>query len=535
MIFKRWLLLCLIFSTLHHSSAAAQSGAASSPAPAKAASEATQSASARSELEQLRAKVQALEEELHHQKTAHEILANNLQNSIHATDARMFDYGNLSTMMANQTAWVGNLVATTAIGITLLVFAAGFATYFSTKAQAKKEARGVAKKWFSDKTTKLEIEIEKLLAKAEAAQESIASHAHKVLHEAEDASKMLAEAKAEAEAFMQQSNAKDPSGTLQHAPDVAASEFVQQANENLKSKPEKDFTADEHYIRGASLYHSGNLQAALDSFEAAIAHSSDATSGDQVKYRMAKAFTLDALHRDDEANAIYDELDHQFGQDPQDAVREQVAIGLFNKGISLGTLGRYEEAINIYDYLDYRYGEDTAPAVREQVTKGLFNKATKLGKLGRIEEEVAAYDDLDRRFGQDQTANVRSHMVKALNKLGKTRILSAKTQWTDPGARQTELTAALEALQRALNHCVPEDSAPIRADQLDRASVKGLMAYCLFLRGETDATRYPLSVSLRLGGADSLDALRTLAATHRLEPEDSQFDALLTEGWQALA
>ena len=537
MIFKRWLLLCLILATFPHPFSAAQSAAASSPAsaPAKAATQASHSAPAQSELEQLRARVQVLEEELHHQKTAQEILSNNLQNSIHATDARMFDYSNLTTMMANQTAWVGNLVATTAMGITLLVFAAGFATYFSAKARAKKEARGVAKKWFSDKTTKLEIEIEKLLAKAEAAQESIASHAHKVLNEAEDASKMLAEAKAEAEAFMQQSNAKDPTGILQNAPDSAASDFVQQANETLKSKPEKDFTADEHYIRGASLYHSGNLQAALDSFEAAIAHSADATSGDQVKYRMAKAFTLDALHRDDEANAIYDDLDQQFGQDPQDAVREQVAIGLFNKGISLGELGKFEEAINIYDYLDYRYGEDTAPAVREQVTKGLFNKGTKLGKLGRIEEEIAAYDDLDRRFGQDQTANVRSHMVRALNKLGETRILSAKMQWPDESTRQTELIAALAALQRALNHCVPEESSPIRADQLDRASVKGNMAYCLFLRGEPDATRYPLSVSLRLGGADLLDTLRTLAATHRLEPEDSQFDAMLTECWQALA
>ena len=522
MLFKLWLAFCLALTI-----------SCCQAAPADAGAVAARQTPEQIELARLQAQVQALEKELQKQKLAHELLANNLQNAIHRTDSRMFDYGNIATMLGNQTAWVGNLVATTAIGITLLVFCAGFATYFSAKARAKKEARGVAKKWFSEKAHNLEQEIEKLLAKAEAAQESIASHAHKVLHEAEDASRMLLEAKAEAEAFMQKSNAKDPTGTLQNAPDTSASDFVQQANESLKSKPEKDFTADEHYIRGASLYHSGNLQAALDSFEAAVSHAADAASGDQVKYRMAKAFTLDALHRDDEANAIYDELDHQFGQDPEDAVREQVAVGLFNKGISLGQLGKYEEAINIYDYLDYRFGEDTAPGVREQVTKGLFNKGTKLGKLGRIEDEIAAYDDLDRRFGQDQTANVRSHMVKALNKLGVTKIMKAKSQWLDQTSKQAELKAALAALERALNHCVPADSAQNRADLLDRALVKGHMAYCLFLAGERQAARDPTVASLKLGGTEVLDALRALAGKHRIDLEDSQYEAMLNECRQA--
>jgi tetratricopeptide (TPR) repeat protein len=440
----------------------------------------------------------------------------------------MYNFSVLTTMLANKTAWIGNLVAIVAIFITVIVFVASYATYVSTKDRAKKEARSVAKKWFTAKTHSLEQEIEKLLAKAEAAQESIAIQAHQVLFEAQDVSKTMQAAKAQAEAFMQSSHAKDPTGSAENSGDSnAASEFVQQANENLKSKAEIDFTADEHYIRGAALYHSGNLQAALHSFDTAVSHAGSAPSSDQVKYRMAKAFTLDALKRDEEANAIYDELDQQFGLDPDSRVREQVAIGLFNKGISLGELGMFEEAINIYDYLDYRYGEDTAPAVREQVAKGLFNKGFKLGKLGRFEDEIATYDDLDNRFGKDQSANVRSHMVKALNRLGLGKVVQAKSHWLDRSLQQTEIKGALAAFERALNHCVAPESLLVRTDQIDRAEVLGYTAYCLFLAGERKAAHEPALAGLTLGGDELRSTLAALLAEHRVEPEDSDFQAML--------
>jgi tetratricopeptide (TPR) repeat protein len=528
MTLKIWQAFCLVLALCSGQLAAAPDPA--SPGQTQA------------ELARLQARIDALEKDLQASRSEHDkamVEFDKLKNEVvirsQYIDSRMYDFSVITNMLGNKTATVGNFIAATAMGITLLVFAAGFATYFSSKERAKKEARGVAKKWFSAKAIDLEKEIEKLLAKAEAAQESIASHAHKVLNEAQDASKTMQEAKAQAEAFMQLSNAKDPSGGLQNAPDAAASGFVQQANENLKNKAEKDFTPDEHYIRGASLYHSGNLQAALDSFDAAISHADAATSSDQVKYRMAKAFTLDALHRDDEANAIYDELDHDFGQDPQDSVREQVAIGLFNKGISLGELGRFEEAINIYDYLDYRYGEDTAPAVREQVMKGLFNKGSKLGKLGRVEEEIAAYDYLDQRFGTAQTSNVHTHMVQALNRLGVSKITDAKANWLDMPMRQELLKGAMAVLDRALGHCVPPEKALMRSDQYQRAEVMGHTGYCLALAGERKDAREHTLEALKLGGEELLLALRELVQTQRLEAEDSQFEKLLDEAMHKLS
>lgn len=514
---KFWLAFCLAVSM-------SLSMALSHGAPSPAAS--SPSTSEQAELARLQVRVQDLEKALQELKASQAADHSKWEVTRANIDSEMYQFGIITTMLGNKTAWVGNMVAIVAIFITVILFVASYATYLSTKDRAKKEARSVAKKWFSAKTHNLEQEIEKLLFKAEAAQESIAKQAHLVLFEAQDVSKTMRAAKAQAEAFMQSSHAKDPTGLAENAVDSAASEFVQQANENLKSKAEKDFTADEHYIRGAALYHSGNLQAALDSFYAAVSHAGIASSSDQVKYRMAKAFTLDALHRNDEANDIYDELDHQFGLDPDPKVREQVAIGLFNKGISLGESGMFEEAINIYGYLSYRYGEDTAPAVREQVAKGLFNKGFKLGKLGRVEEEIAIYEDLEKRFDKDQSVNVRSHMVKALNKFGVGKVMRAKFHWLDRSVQQAEIKGALAAFERAVNHCVAADSLLIKSDQMDRAEALGNTAYCLFLAGERKAAQEPAQAGLKLGGEELLEAMHTLMAEHRVEPEDSDFQAM---------
>ncbi|MEN9868355.1 MAG: hypothetical protein RL748_3945 [Pseudomonadota bacterium] len=501
--------------------------------PAKAATTLT-SSEQQARIEQLQERLQALENDLQAQKNAVEIMAAKLEFTRGGIDSRMYDFSNLLSSQSTHTTWVGNLVAIGAIISTLLVFVGTFATYVSTGNRAKREARGVAKKWFAEKTDHLEQEIEVLLAKAEAAQESIASHHDKVLSDAQTASKVMQDATAEAQAFMRVSKAKEQPGLEVNQIDTQSSAFVHRANESLKSKPEKDFTPDEHYIRGASLYHSGNLQAALDSFEAALVHATNAPSVDQVKYLMARAFTLDALHRYDEANATYDQIDERFSQDPSDAVREQVATGLFNKGISLGELGQFNQAIAVYGYLDYRFGEDSAPQVREQVAKGLFNKGYKLGKQGKIEDEIAVYDDVARRFSPEYTPAMRSHLVRALNHLGVQQIRLAKANWNERALKHQHLKAAAAALERALSQCVPEESALIRSDQYDRASVCGNLAYCLFLSDEQHAAKEPLHACLKLGGHELLDAQRAHLALNRLEPQDTQFDGLLEQIWVGL-
>jgi tetratricopeptide (TPR) repeat protein len=486
------------------------------------------------EIIELQEKLKTLEKELQNQKIQHEILVNKLEVVRTYTDNRMFDYNNLLSAQGAHTTWIGNLVAIVGILITVLVFVGSFATYLSTKDRAKKEARGVAKKWFSEKTHHLEQEIEVLLAKAEAAQQSIAIHADKVLSDAENASKVMQDAKAQAVAFMYAANAKDKGLGSQQTVDAAASEFVQIANENLKSKAEKDFTIDEHYIRGASLYHSGNLQAALNSFDAAINLATDASAADQVKYLMAKAFTLDALNRHEDANDTYDALDKCFGENPSYGVREQVATGLLNKGISYSELHLYEEAAAVYSYLDSRFGMDHSPEVREQVVKALINKGAVLGKLGFVEDEIASYDELLQRFSHEQTAVVREHLLRALNRFGLSQIMEAKANWADMVRHRSGLTAAISALERALGQCLPPDRILIRSDQQDLAEVLGNLGYCLFLSEERQAAKEPTLKCLRMGGKDMLDVRRETVNMSRVEPQDSQYEAMLDELWATL-
>jgi tetratricopeptide (TPR) repeat protein len=486
-------------------------------------------------LVQLQQRIDALEKALQEQKNTTEILQNKLQLTSATIDSRMYEFGVITTMLANKTTWIGILVAMTGVLITILVGVAGFITYNNAQDKAKKEARSAAKKWFGAKTQDLEREIEQLLFKAEAAQQSIASQADKVLSEAQDASRVMQAAKAEAQSFMQMAISAEQvglSGLGGQSGDALHSDFVQQANESLKAKPENQFTADEHYIRGASLYHSGNLQAALDSFDAAIRITSD--DADNVKYRMARAFTLSTLNQSEEAMATWDALDQQYGQHPLDPVREQVATGLFNKGISLTELGRFEEAIAVYDYLDQRFGQDRAAAVREQVAKGLFNKSYKLGKMGRPEQEIAVLQDLEQRFGSASDPHIREHLLRAHNRLGIKQIGLAKSHWSDLPARRSALSAALVALEKALTLCVPPDKALMRSDQHDRAEVSGHLGYCLFLADEQRAAREPSATCLKLGGQDMLEVLQQMAQQQRQEPEDSQYLKMLDEVWRGL-
>ncbi len=481
------------------------------------------------ELAQLQARVNALEKEVQAQKTILEMQATKLQITASNLDSRMYDFANITSMLGSQSTWVGNLVAMTGIGITLLVFGAGIATYFSAKERAKKEARSAAKKWFGEKAQHLETEIEQLLAKAKAAQHSIESHTDMVLSEAQDVTRVMQAAKAEAQAFMHLPLTKDEPGLPQHHADTGSSDFVAQANENLKSKPEKDFTADEHYIRGASLFHSGNWQAALDSFDAAHAAAQHSSSIDQVKYRMARAFTLATLERVDEAISAYDEINQLFGTDPQDSVREQVAIGLLNKGISLGEQGRLAEAVEAYNELDARFAQDNASAVREQVMMGLSNKAFKLGKLERFEEAVATYAEVESRFGTEACQHLREHRQDALKDLAKSLIRQLPQQAANVSAWRNLLSRSIASLEKALQLCVPQEKALIRSDQQQRAEISALLGLCLYLADEKQAAKEHIKLGLQLGGEELGEHLRSASAEIMNEAQLTQFAGLVNE------
>jgi tetratricopeptide (TPR) repeat protein len=76
------------------------------------------------------------------------------------------------------------------------------------------------------------------------------------------------------------------------------------------------------------------------------------------------------------------------------ALREVVAIALFNKGVALSELGRDEEAITVYDDVLSRFGSATELTLREQAARAIVNKAATLNELGHNSKAIAVCDDL---------------------------------------------------------------------------------------------------------------------------------------------
>jgi len=362
-------------------------------------------------------------------------------------------------------------------------------------------------------------------------------------------------------------NIEGQTGAGPRTRDKESEQKLDRANDELKGKAEKDFSANEHYVRGVSLFADGNFQGALSSFEAALLSAVNAPSIDQVKYLFAKARALDSLGKSDETIKVCDEIDRRFGSDASPQIRAQVAKGLVNKGIMLGQQGQFEvaievcddidrrfgsdsspgireqvvtglrnkgvmlgmqvkseEAIKLYDEMDRRFGSDVAPGVRGQVVWGLVNKGGMLGQQEQFAETLKVYDEIERRFGSDSSLEVREQVAKGLNGLGFSQIMRAKEHWLDEPLRQSRLSSAATVLARATAMCGPDD----------RAMIQGNLGYALYLAGQVQAARSPTFECLKLGGQKALDDQRGDVKLHRVEPEDVAYEKLLDELWASL-
>lgn len=380
--------------------------------------------------------------------------------------------------IANQTTVLGNFIAYTSAAITVFVFIAGIATYFSAKSKAEKEARAASKKWFEENAEHLGNQIQTLRAEANKAASQIQTQAKQF---AATATTLQNDMRAAATAVLNVSKTAIPGEAAKPA-DPQAVQVVAQASQSLKRKPESEFTANDFFTRGVSYFSNQDFHAALAAFDSAIQLSAADTSPDRP------------------------------------------AQYLFAKGVTLGQLDKPEDAIAVYDELDKRFGADTTPAVREQVAKGLFNKGITLGQLDKPEDEIAVYDELDKRFGADTTPAMRAQVARGLNGAGFHRILLAKQMWQDAATRNEHLSVAAAGLQRALAQC----------GEHDQAMILGNLGYCLFLAGQHLAAEQPTLECLKLGGQDTLGAQRKDATLHRVEPEDSQYEVLLNRLWQSL-
>jgi hypothetical protein len=227
--------------------------------------------------------------------------------------------------------------------------------------------------------------------------------------------------------------------------------------------------------------------------------------------------SLGALDRPDEAIAAYDALDARLGASELPGVQEQVALALYNKGVTLGAL----EAIAAYDALDERFGASELPGVQEHVAAALYNKGVTLGALDRPDEAIAAYDALDERFGTSEVPAVQEQVAMALvNKgatLGALEAIAAYDALDErfgasklPGV-QKQVAAALynkgvtlRVLDRPVEAIAAYDALDARLGASELPGVQEQVALALFNKGVTlDALDRPVEA---IAAYDALDA-----------------------------
>ena len=342
--------------------------------------------SAQADMDKLQEQVRTLDKELAVQREAFVRKLDDVEKRQIEITAQQ---ANSLAAIANQTTALGNYIAYTSAAITVIVFIAGIATYFSAKSKAEKEARVSSKQWFDQNAADLKQEIENLRAATLDGSGQIRSHVAQFQADADVERKKVIEITEASRTLLQSTQVTTGDEPISVTNQLALT-TVQDAREALKAKPESQFTASDFYARGLAYFSESNYQSALSSFEDAV--------------KLVDISSTPA----------------------------QLAQYLFAKGVTLGQLDKSQDAIAVYDDLDKRFGADTTPAVREVVARGLFNKGFRLDKS---QDAIAVYDDLDRRFGADTTPAVRELVARGLNAAGFNRILLAKQCWPDEERR----------------------------------------------------------------------------------------------------
>ena len=428
--------------------------------------------------------------------------------------------GNHIAAVSNQTTTLGNYISIGGVFITVLLIFTGFFTYRNGKSEAKETAQQEARTWIDQHAAKLAQQVADLEAKVQKATQDIDGHIEAVAMSADDAQTRIktntaAMAKA-AELLLRPEKAS--SGDTA---DQEASRQITRISEELKTKPESEFTSADHFARGLAIFNAGNYEGALSSFEAAYSEPT-LSAPDAARYLFAQGVALSRLDRKSQAITVYDELVQRFGADSSPGVRKQVASAMFNRGFQIGELLGPEKAITAYDEMVQRFGADSSPGVREPVAKAMVNRGIEISKLHGPEKAIATYDELVQRFGDDSSPGVREQVADAKNGAAFSAMLLAKGNWNQVPLRAQHLQRALALLESLVEQAI------------NNPMYSGNLGYCHFLLDNTAAARKWTQACLETGGEAQLEAQRGDAKLHRVEPQDTAYEALLDELWQQI-
>jgi tetratricopeptide (TPR) repeat protein len=230
--------------------------------------------------------------------------------------------------------------------ITLLFFVAGLLGYRAAKNDAREAAKEAAEqsaaKWFEDNHKNLLSRMEELEARAIKASQTIDTHEAQVVeisnaaHAEIEASKEKIKAdekkvNEQMEIFQRQLSQSVTIGKYENQSPKDNSAIEQKA-EQLKQKPETEYTFTDWNTRAFAAYSEGKLDDAIFYWDKAIA--SDASLQDQAQTMINKGFALGKLNRNEEAIAVYGLVINNFDTSEM-RLRELVALALIGKAFSL--------------------------------------------------------------------------------------------------------------------------------------------------------------------------------------------------------
>ena len=338
---------------------------------------------------------------------------------------------------------------------------------------------------------------------------------------------------------------------------------LQQSAEQLKEKPEADYSFEDWNTRAFDAYFAKQYDdaalywknasdspnaVAIDKARALLnradalywlkrydeiiitckqlidTYSSDNTPAihEQVAKAMVKmGFALRQMEKPDEAIATYKKVIDTYSSDNSPAIRKQVAWAMNNMGFALEKMGKTDEVIATYKKVIDTYSSDNTPAIREQVAKAMYNMGVALGKMGKSDEKIDTYKKVIGTYSSDSSPAIREQVATAMNGMGFVRLMEAKKAWPDRDRALALLREAQTDLLASLGRW-PE-----------YGSAHGNLAYVLWLLGEQQAAEESFRTGLAAtedGGEELYRGTLDDIAQHPLA-EDAGFRAMVEGLW----
>ncbi|MDR0225078.1 MAG: tetratricopeptide repeat protein [Burkholderiaceae bacterium] len=428
-----------------------------------------------------------------------------MKSRIDAFDKRVDDHG-------SRVGDIGQSVDRWAIALGGILAFLGLFGYFSIAKKSADEANKASEEWFRKNQNSLLERIQELEHAASQGRLKIDSS----VSDTEKYSK---------QAMEQMQKRINASGEKAQPISEAGEKALHQSAEELKEKPEANYSFDDWNTRAFEAYRSGKYEdAALYWKRASTVTGAGSINALQAGFNRSVA--LGDLKRFGEALESYGQLIDAYFDDPMLAIREQVARAMFNKGITLGQMHKPKEEVAVYEQLIATYWGDATPALREQVAGAMFNKGITLGQMQRPEEALAVYEQLISTYARDSTPALRAQVAAAM--LGKGITLGKMQNLKDGVAVYEQLIATYAG-----------DATPALREQVAKAMLnKGVILGQMQKQGE-EATVYEQLIATYAG--DATPALRAqvakamlnkgiiLGQMQRLEDEVAVYEQLIAK------